>query len=153
MSRDPQLAHANVARMRGSYEDPIMAGFVARLEPLNRLADSSPGFVWRLQDEAADVDAARIFGMDQIIFNLSVWGSIEALETYVYKTGHVEAVQKRSEWFEKPERAPFVLWWIERGHHPTIQEAKDRFELLWASGPSADAFTFRHSFPAHSDGE
>jgi len=153
MSRNSQLAQANIAHMRGSYEDPVMAGFVARLDPLNSIADSSSGFVWRLQDETADDEAARIFGAEQIIFNLSVWESVEALESYVYKSGHIEAVRKRSEWFEKSDRAPFVLWWIEPGHRPTVEEAKSRFNLLWTAGPSADAFTFRHSFPARHNEE
>lgn len=152
MSKNPHLAQANIAHMRGSYEDPVMAGFVARLDKLNEIADSSPGFVWRLQDETANDEAARIFDSDQLVFNLSVWESVEALETYVYNSGHIEAVRKRSEWFEKPDRAPFVLWWIEPGQRPTIAEAKTRFDLLWASGPSASAFTFRHSFPAQSNG-
>ena len=152
MSKRLHLAQANIARMRGSYEDPIMAGFVARLDKLYEIADSSPGFVWRLQDEIANDEAARIFDSDQLVFNLSVWASVEALETYVYKSGHIEAVRKRSEWFEKLDRAPFVFWWIEPGHRPTIEEAKARFDLLWTSGPSANAFTFRHTFPAHPKG-
>ena len=35
------LAQANVAHMRGSYDEPIMAGFVARLDPLNEIADTA----------------------------------------------------------------------------------------------------------------
>lgn len=144
--RTVHLAQANVAHMRASYDDPIMAGFVARLDPLNAIADSSPGFVWRLVDESADDIAARIFGAEHIIFNMSVWESVEALETYVYKSGHIEAVRKRAEWFVKSNKSPFVLWWIEAGHQPSIEEAKSRFDLLWDCGPSADAFTFGERF-------
>ena len=143
------LAQANVAIMRGtSYEDPVMAGFVARLDPLNDIADSSPGFVWRLDDDAANEHAARVFGTERLLFNLSVWESIEALEEYVYKSGHTEAVRKRAQWFEKPTKSPFVLWWIEAGHRPSIEETKSRFDLLWSSGPSSEAFTFRKRFTA-----
>lgn len=133
--------------MRAGYDDPIMAGFVARLDPLNAIADSSPGFVWRLDDDAANDDAAQVFNANQIIFNMSVWESVEAIEAYVYKSDHIEAVRKRADWFHKPERAPFVLWWIEAGHRPTIEEAKERFDMLWATGPSAAAFTFGKRFP------
>lgn len=132
--------------MRGSYDDPIMAGFIARLGPLNAIADSSPGFIWRLADDSADDVAAQVFGADQILFNMSVWESIEALEAYVYKSGHIEAVRKRAQWFEKPDNSPFVLWWIEAGHQPTIEEAKSRFDTLWKSGPTPAAFTFRNRF-------
>jgi hypothetical protein len=51
------LAQVNIGRVRASLTDPLMAGFVAGLEPINALADSSPGFVWRLQTEAGDATA------------------------------------------------------------------------------------------------
>jgi hypothetical protein len=143
-----QLAQANVARMRGALEDPVMAGFVARLESLNALADASPGFVWRYQTDAGDATEVRVFDDELILFNLTVWESVERLEDYVYRSNHVEALQKRAEWFERPSRAPFVLWWIEAGHVPSVEEAKARFDVLWRDGPGAFAFTFRERFAA-----
>lgn len=140
------LAQANVARMRAPLDDPLMEDFVASLEPLNLLADSSPGFIWRLQTDDGDATAVQAFDDDHILFNMSVWESIEALEAYVYRSNHVAAVQKRSEWFERPTRSPFVLWWIEAGHIPSEEEAKRRLELLWQNGPTAAAFTFRTRF-------
>ena len=123
-----------------------MGGFIARLDPLNAIADCSAGFIWRLNDESADVLAAELFGSPRLIFNMSVWESVEALENYAYKSGHVEAVRKRAEWFVKSTRTPFVLWWIEAGHLPSIEEAKSKFDLLWDSGPSPVAFTFGKRF-------
>lgn len=129
-----------------------MAGFATRLEPLNALADASPGFVWRLQTEEGDATEIEVFGDELVLFNMSVWESIEALESYVYKTNHVGAVQKRAEWFERPSKSPFVLWWIAAGHIPGMEEGKERLERLWAEGPTADAFTFRNRF-GHFDGD
>ena len=40
-----QLAQVNIGRMRAPLEDRVMAGFVARLDEINALADNSPGFV------------------------------------------------------------------------------------------------------------
>ena len=51
------LAQVNIGRVRGEMNDPIMAGFVARLADINGLADQSPGFVWRLQTEDGDATA------------------------------------------------------------------------------------------------
>lgn len=141
-----QLATSNIARMLGQYEDPVMAGFVARLEPLNALADQSPGFVWRYTDESGNATETRVFEDDLILFNMSVWESIEALEQYAYHTDHREALQKRAQWFERPTRASLVLWWIEAGHIPAVEEARERFEQLWRDGPTAAAFTFRERF-------
>ena len=77
---------------------------------------------------------------------MSVWESMDALESYIYQSDHVGAVQQRGKWFERPTKSPFVLWWIEAGHIPDIEEGKDRLEKLWANGPGPDAFTFRNRF-------
>ncbi len=143
-----QLAHANIARMRAALDDPVMAGFVERLEPLNALADSSPGFVWRLQDEEGDATAIRIFEDERILFNLSVWRSIEDLDAYTYKSAHVEVVRARSEWFERMVKPGLVLWWLAAGELPTVEDARWRLELLWNEGPTREAFTFRNRFEA-----
>jgi Domain of unknown function (DUF3291) len=53
------LAQLNVARMNAPLTDPVMADFVANLEPINALAERSPGFVWRLQTDGGDATALR----------------------------------------------------------------------------------------------
>lgn len=146
MTKEFHLAQANIARMRAPLDDPLMEGFVARLEPLNALGDASPGFVWRLQTEDGDATALQVFDDELTLFNLTVWESIEALESYVYRSNHIGAVQKRAQWFERPSKSPLVLWWIEAGHLPTEAEAKERLEMLWENGPSPEAFTFRKRF-------
>lgn len=146
MANKFHIAQANIARMRAPLHDPIMEGFASRLEPLNALADASPGFVWRLQTDDGDATAIQVFDDELVLFNMSVWESIEALESYVYQTNHVGAVQKRAEWFERPTKSPLVLWWIAAGHIPTESEAKQRLETLWRNGPTAEAFTFRTRF-------
>ena len=47
--RQYHVAQINIGRILAPLEDPQMAGFVSRLDELNALADSAPGFVWRLQ--------------------------------------------------------------------------------------------------------
>ncbi len=144
------LAQVNIATARAALDDPLMAGFNARLEPLNALADAAPGFVWRLQSEAADALAARLFDNPRLLFNLTLWESVEALEAYVYGSNHVEAVRKRRDWFERPEGAALALWWIEAGSLPGVEDAKWRLEKIWSDGPTDEAFNFRHRFPAPS---
>jgi hypothetical protein len=39
------------------------------------------------------------------------------------------------------------LWWVPRGHIPTIDEAMARLETVRRQGPTAEAFTFRRAFP------
>jgi hypothetical protein len=141
------LAQANVARMRAPLEDPVMEGFRSQLEAINALADRSPGFVWRLQTEDGDATAIRAFPDDRVIFNMSVWESVEALHRYVYEGGHLAPLRNRRDWFEPFEGPSLVLWWIPRGHVPTVGEAVAKLALLKERGPREDAFTFRSVFP------
>jgi len=52
MTSKYHLAQLNIGRVLWPPDDPRMAGFMGRLDELNKLADESPGFVWRLQTEA-----------------------------------------------------------------------------------------------------
>lgn len=141
------LAQLNVARPLHPLESPRMRGFVDNLARINALAESSPGFVWRLQSEAGDATAFTIFDA-LTIPNLTVWQDLTSLHRFVYRSAHVEILKLRRHWFEKPVEAHSVLWWVEAGHTPTLAEARSRLERLRASGPTPEAFTFRAPFPA-----
>jgi hypothetical protein len=147
-----ELAQANIARMIEPLESPRMADFVANLERVNALAESSPGFVWRLQTDEGDATALRPLGHD-ILVNMSVWKDVESLNTYVYRSAHAEIMRRRKEWFAPMREAWVVLWWIPKGHRPTVSEAIARLELLRAHGPTQDAFTFRSAFAAPDGAE
>ena len=145
------LAQVNVATLRAPLDGPELAGFVAQLEPLNALADQSPGFVWRLQTEDGDATAIRPFEDDRVMVNLSVWASLEALRTFVYATRHLDVMRHRRAWFHRMPDPYLALWWVPAGTIPTVAEARDRLELLAGKGPTADAFTFRAPFPEPAD--
>jgi hypothetical protein len=143
-----QLAQVNIALLRAPLEAPELAGFVAGLEPINQLADQSPGFVWRLQTEEGDATALRVFDDDRILVNLSVWESVAALWNFVYASRHLDLLRRRREWVRRLGDAHLALWWVPRGHRPSIEEAKQQLALLGLLGPSPEAFTFREPFPA-----
>jgi hypothetical protein len=147
-----QLAQCNIARLRAPLDSPTLAGFVAALEPINQLADRAPGFVWRLQTEEGDATAIRPFDDDLMLVNMSVWESIESLASFAYGDPHREIMRHRREWFERMVDAYLVLWWIPAGSLPTVEEAKDRLEMLRSVGPSSNAFTFRSPFGQGGDG-
>jgi Domain of unknown function (DUF3291) len=71
------LAQVNIGRVRDAIDSPLLADFVAALDPVNQLADESPGFVWRLQTEDGDATAIRPYDDDSILVNMSVWESLE----------------------------------------------------------------------------
>jgi hypothetical protein len=142
------LAQVNIGRVRAPLEDPIMEGFRTQLDPINALADRTPGFVWRLQTEDGNAMAIRPYADERMAINMSVWESLKALQEFVYKSEHVAPLRDRKQWFEPMEGPILALWWIPAGHLPTVEEAKQRLEWLKERGASADAFTFRTPFPA-----
>lgn len=144
------LAQANVAYAVADHDDPRMADFLARLDEMNALADGSPGFVWRHLTDSRD-PAQREFADPRVLFNMSVWESIEALHAYTYRTAHAEVYAARRRWFTGPEAVvgghALALWWIPAGTRPSVAEAKRRLERIVAEGPSPEAFTFKVRFP------
>ncbi len=141
------LAQINIGRLHHPVDDPRTAEFMDNLDPINELAESSPGFVWRLQDEQGNATAIRAFDDDTILPNLSVWTSIEALKDYVFRSDHARFLRRRREWFAPMDDLPVLtMWWVPAGHLPTMAEAKERIEHLAEHGPTAHAFTFHPLF-------
>lgn len=141
------LAQVNVARLAAPLDSPQLADFVANLEPINAIADASDGFVWRLQTDAGDATALRIFDDDWLIVNMSVWESLEALRNYVYRSPHADVLRRRQEWFDKMVEVHVALWWIEAGTIPTLSEAQERLLRLRAEGPTPEVFTLKEPYP------
>ncbi len=143
------LAQLNIARLRFALDSPQLKDFVDALPEINGLGDASPGFVWRLQDEAGDATGiVNPFGPD-VIINLTVWESIEALRQYVYRSPHLDYMRRRREWFDHNGiDAHLVLWWVPPGHTPTVEEAAQRLAHLEKHGSTEHAFTLREPFDA-----
>jgi hypothetical protein len=144
--RQWHLAQLNVGRMVAPTTAPEVAEFMAALEPINELADASPGFVWRLQTDAGNATDIHAFEDPLLLLNMSVWESIEALRAFTYTSAHTDVLRRRREWFDRLEQAHLVLWWVPAGHLPTTAEAIQRLERLRRDGPSPAAFTFRVPF-------
>jgi hypothetical protein len=145
-----QIAQVNIGRIKAELDDPIMAGFVGRLDEINALADGAPGFVWRLQTTEGNATYLRPFEDGRMLLNMSVWESVEELKHYVYKTAHSGMLPGRHQWFEKLA-VYAALWWVPAGHIPGIDEAKKRIAYLEAHGATQFAFTFKTVFPADEE--
>jgi len=149
-----ELAQANVAYALAEHDDPRLADYLARLDEMNELADRSPGFVWRLLTDSRD-PTQREFDDPRVLFNLSVWASIEALHAYTYRTAHAEVYAARRRWFS-PERAvvgghALAMWWVPAGERPSVDEARRRLRLITERGPSPEAFDFKRRFASPAD--
>jgi hypothetical protein len=143
VSRD--LVHFNLAIGKHPLDHPSMAGFTSQLAEVNRLAETSPGFLWTPVDDEAG-DAVATFGHPLVLANMSTWRSLEDLRRFVYEGLHGGALKHRREWFEPIAGPAYVLWWGPAGYRPTWIEAKQRLQELELHGPTPNAFTFAHPF-------
>ena len=76
--------------------------------------------------------------------NMSVWDSVQSLETFAFGTLHKKFYERRAEWFEVMDQMHFVMWWVPEGHEPTMDEALERLKHLEAHGDSDQAFGWKH---------
>ena len=139
------LAQANVARQRAPLSSPVMGEFALALDPVYRVAEQSPGFVWRLVSGERHGVAVVEDGMPLTV-NLSVWESYEALHAFVYRGPHGGYLRRRARWFLPGPQPSTVLWWVEVGERPTVEAALRRLRYLRAHGPSPEAFTLLRRF-------
>ncbi len=146
-----ELAQVNVARLVAPLDDPVLADFVAALDPVNDAADHAPGFVWRLQTEEGNATGIQAFTWDTagsvgVIVNLSVWTDVEHLEAFVSSELHRAVLRRRRKWFLRMGEAWAACWWVPAGWRPTTDEAEERVRQLRAQGPTPSAFTMRRTF-------
>jgi hypothetical protein len=148
MDETRHLAQFNVGRMRYANDDPRMAEFVNNLATVNGIAERTPGFVWRYQDDSGSATNTRPFDGDpRMAINLSVWRDVESLERFVWQTVHKRFYGRRAEWFEHMAERYMVMWWVPAGNQPGIAEAIERLRHLQKHGPSDHAFGWE-SLPA-----
>lgn len=144
------LAQANVAYALAAHDDPRMAEYMARLDEMNQLADQSPGFMWRYLTDSRE-PTQREFDDPLVLFNMSVWASIDDLHRYTYRTAHAEVYAGRRRWFASPTSVTrghaLAMWWVPAGTRPTVADAKERLALITELGPSERAFDFKRRFP------
>ena len=136
------LAQVNIAPMQAPFDDPAMSAFVSRFDEINGLAESDTGFFWRWTDSDNGP-----FTAPDLLFNLSVRKSGDALRAYVYRSEHAQLFRDRLKRFLPSDGPTLALWWIPAGHLPTPAESKERLEHLAEHGPTPFAFSFKHSFP------
>jgi len=140
---DHHLAQCNIGRAIHPLDHADLAEFVAALDPINAIAESTPGFVWRLKDEDGQSSSyVDIPGNDDplLIINYSIWESIDSLKHFIHKTGHVAYLRRRTEWFERSDRPTSAAWWIPAGTIPDVGEAVRRVAFLQTKGPTEDAW-------------
>lgn len=135
------FAELNVARLHLPLDHVANTEFVSVLEAVNRIAEVSEGFVWRLQDEEGR-SASYVTAYDDplVIINLSVWESPDALRHFVYRSGHSAYLRRRREWFTESTTIDMVCWWQRVGNMPDVFDAVRRLDVLRSNGSSSEGF-------------
>ena len=142
-----QLAQLNIAEATAKMDSPVMADFVNNTDRINAIAEESTGFVWRLVgDDSDDSYSINAFDSEYILVNMSVWKDRESIFNYVYNSDHLEIFKRKKEWFKKMLKMHMVLWYVEDGHVPTVEEGKERLEYLQKHGESPYAFGFKSKY-------
>ena len=118
MSRH-HLAQLNVGIATAPLDSPIMADFMGNLDRINALAESAPGFVWRLAGDNNNATALRPID-DRTMVNMSVWTDAQSLSAFVFRSlgtmaslGHTRAVAR----VFGLRLTGFVAWWIRRTYY------------------------------------
>lgn len=130
---------------------PEMREFADALDRINAIADASPGFVWRLEDDDGGPSSnVEVPGATDPLpaSNLSVWTDLESLWGFMYRTDHAAYLRRRVEWFRKEATPMTVAWWIPAGQTPTLEDALRRLDHLREHGPSDTGFPLGRRIPA-----
>lgn len=158
MTGERQLASFNLGLLRHDWDDPRIAEFADNLDRVNAIAHRSEGFVWQMGPDK--MDAAQrdpdgpLGGNPRLASTLSVWRDRDCLHRFVFRTLHRRFFDRRAAWFDPGQPGPrLVLWWVPRGHRPTIGEAARRLDLRRDRGDSDDAFGWAYpgGAPGRSD--
>lgn len=137
------LAELNIGRLIAPPGDPRVAEFMAALDTINGLGKRMPGFVWMMEgssEPGRGNTETCIDGDPQFVSNLTVWESVETLETFVFKTVHKTFMARRAEWFQVLDQQHFVMWHVAAGHQPTLEEGLERLAYQQAHGDSDHGF-------------
>ena len=137
------LAELNVGHLLAPPDDPLVKEFMDNLDRVNGLGKRMPGFVWMMEGSGAPGtgNTENAIGDDpQFVANLTVWEDAASLERFVFGTLHKQFYDRRAKWFEVMGDQHFVMWWVDEGHRPTLDEGLDRLDDLKRNGSSDRAF-------------
>jgi len=139
------FAQVNIARMIVPLDHPQMADFVNNTSRINAIAEKSPGFLWRWNEEEGSSDAVEIFEDPNLVVNMSVWKSRDLLIEFTYHSDHVAIYKRKNEWFSKMKSMHMACWYTDK-MGITLAEAKERLDYLNEFGETPYAFTFKSKF-------
>lgn len=138
------LAEFNFGTLRYPWDDPRIAGFQNAIEQVNAIAARSPGFVWRLSDDAMEHAQEDPNGplrdRPNTASTLSVWEDGHTLSRFVTKTLHARIMKGAPDWFVQGDSGHLVCWWVPEGHLPDVAEGMAKWQMLQTQGADENIF-------------
>lgn len=164
----PRLALYTFGVLKEPAGSEALADFVAMAPSVFAEAEATDGFLGHASAARPDLTGKPKFGEDfgpwgvavaprfydgfakpgeeTMITTLSLWRDIELARQFAYGGLHRVALQRRSDWFHKPNWPGYVLWWTVDGQVPTWAEGAHKLETIADAGPTKAAFNFVQSF-------
>ena len=141
--QNTHIAELNIGRLIAPDDDPRVAEFMEAIDKINGLGKRMPGFVWMMEGSGAPNTGntdTKLSSDPQLVTNMTVWEDVASLENFVFNTVHKQFYDRREEWFEVLGRQHFVMWYVQDGHKPTLDEALERLAYKEKHGDSDHAF-------------
>ncbi len=139
------LAEFNFGTLRYPWDDPRIAGFQNAIEQVNAIAARSPGFVWRLDDDAMEVvqedPDGPLADRPNTASTLSVWEDAGTLYRFVTKTLHARIMQGAPDWFVPDDSGHLVCWYVPQGHQPSVAEGMAQWVRVQTQGETENTFS------------
>ncbi len=138
---EKHLAQMNIGRLLYDKDAAEIAEFMENLDRVNRIAERTDGFIWRLKDDTGNGATEIVVTEDpHVIINISVWRDVGSLEHFVWNTLHHKFYMKKGQWFERHSAPSLVMWFVDPGTEPTVNDALVKLSHLRTHGPTEDAF-------------
>ncbi|MEP3630612.1 MAG: DUF3291 domain-containing protein [Hyphomicrobiales bacterium] len=139
------IAELNLSEWKIDANSDAARGFLDNVDKVNAVADRAKGFVWRLLDEQRDEFGRNpVCDTDNVLMTLSVWESAEDLEDFVWNTVHKRIYNRKNDWFGKMTGHELIMWWVDEGDIPTLENARERMDHLNEFGNTDFAFGWDH---------
>jgi hypothetical protein len=164
-----RVAFTTFAILKKPYGDPEVQEFDDLTPGAFQEAEGSPGFIARAKEDESQshlsnferewgawgkFEVPRFYAggrtteTDSRASTLSLWTDLDSVWSFVYNGLHRSVLQRRHEWFLKPQWPTYAAWWAPDDAIPTWHDACRALELLHDYGASPAAFTFHQAFTA-----
>jgi len=156
------LVHLNVVRPLGPFnaDHPHAQYFFGQLPLVFARAKADNGLLWhnhgaRMPDgsygDMGNILALRTDRTDDNfhILTMAGWRDVQAMHRFAYRDDlHRTGMKTLRDWVDRSQGPTMVLWWTKRGTRVALENGWSRLAALRRDGPSEQAFTLQHRFPA-----